>query len=361
MGNIISKKKKVDSSNIIKLISYNVDMENAVNMDTRISDIISYFEENLEGVRCDVMCIRGINNFVVYYKLVTMIKSKYKNNINIVPDYYNDNIDISNIYNKSEIKQIFNDNQMIDFAKKKKKKVRNIIISRHKIISTVYSELDDDIIIDDILGVHSIIGANIIINKKIYSFYNTALCSDIKYANIVNTHARKSELKVLFEVIKNNSTDLDKLVNKNNEGKKKHKLSNAHILTGTFNIPINEYLVLVNEMNCIDLVNMVKKEKEYAEYSLRNRSVHGICGNVYNKSIRKISPGNSDDQTYLSDYVFLYDIDNKINGENDSLAHIKKKLYDNYNIYVVSADIRKNFYGSDYLLRPSREYIIMLV
>jgi hypothetical protein len=329
-------------------------------MKTRIEDIFSYFEECQEGLRCDVMCIRGINNFIVYYKLITMMKEKYGSRIYVFPDYYNDNINVTNIYDKFEIKQVFYDNQLIDYTKKKKKKVKNVIISRHKIVSNIYSELDDDIIIDDILGVHSVIGVNIAINKKIYSIYNTTLCPDVKYANIINTYARKQELKTLFKEIENNAKALDDLTTKDNKYKK-YKLSNCHLLAGTFNMPLSEYLVLVTDMGCLDAMNLVKNEKEFAENSLRNRSVHDICGNVYNKSIRKVSPGDADDQTYLSDYLFLYDISKEVNKKNDSLTYIKKKIYDNYSIYVVNANVRKDFYGSDYLLRPSCEYIMMLV
>src|SRR5690606_11214215 len=134
--------------------------------------------------------------------------------------------------------------ELTDYSKKKKKKVKNIIISRHKILNTIYSELDDNIVIDDILGIHSVIGANILINKKIVSIYNTTLCPDIKYANMVNTYARKEELEELFNVINNNINFLSDFISLNEN--KKYYLSNAHILTGTFNMPTCEYVVLLN-------------------------------------------------------------------------------------------------------------------
>lgn len=360
---------KASHQNFIKLVSYNVDIENTVTMNPRIDDVFSYFEENLDDFQCDIMCIRGINNFIVYYKLITLLKKKYKKKIYIAPDYYKDNIDITHIYNNEEIKKVFYDNQLPDFAKRKKKKVKNIIISRHKILTTIYSELDDNIIIDDILGIHSIIGVNIVINKKIFSVYNTTLCPDIKYANIINVFARKNEVKTLFDVIKNNIDNLNDFIiqNKNNkddkDGKKSkpksYSLSNNHIITGTFNTSTNEYITLISDMLCIDLLNLTKDEDEYKSEVRRNASIYKSCGNVY-RDDNVINFDNNDNPNYLSDYVFLYDFNNQLNKKKSDLKYVKKKIYDIYNIYIYRANDRTNFYGSDYISRPSKEVILMI-
>jgi len=333
-------------------------MENTVNMNTRIEDIFSYFEEQIDGVSCDIMCIRGINNFIVYYKLITMFKKRYKN-IYVAPDYYKDNIDVSHVLKKKDIKKIFENNKMNDLSKKKKKKIKNIIISKHKILNIIYSELDDNIIIDDILGIHSVIGVNILINDKIVSVYNTTLCPDIKYANMVNTYARKEELESLFNEIKKNINYLNDYVS-SEENINKYSLSNAHILTGTFNMPTFEYVILLNEMYCVDLMKLSTNESQYRKTSVVNKNIHETYGNVFNKGKRKISPEGSDNQIYLSDFIFLYDCERVlIKKKYEELKLVKKKLYNNYGIFVASAIIRNNFCGSDYLLRPSRELVIV--
>ena len=361
MGNLIEKsttEKKNNNKNIIKFVSYNIDMDNAVNMTTRIDDIFHYFEEYYNGFQCDIMCIRGINNFIVYYKLLTILKKKYKNNIYIAPDYYRDNIDISNVSNENEIKQFFNKNEIKEFTKKRKKKVKNVIISRHKILCITYSELDDDIVIDDILGIHTIIGANIVINKKIITIYNTTLCPDIKYANVVNTYARKNELKTIFSVIENNIANLNEIITQ--EDNTDYILTNLQIVTGTFNTSVIEYATIINDMRCIDILTLVKEDKEYNNETMRHKSIYNTHGNAYIKDKRKGSSYGTDNQIYLSDYFLLYDNKAIINrNKSNNLKYMKKKIYENYNIYVVNAETRKNFYGGEYLLRPSCEVLII--
>ena len=86
-----------------------------------------------------------------------------------------------------------------------KKKIQNIIISRYPILSKVYAELDDDVIIDDVLGINTMIGANIIINDHIVTIYNTTLCADVNNANITNNYARQHEITSLFKTININN------------------------------------------------------------------------------------------------------------------------------------------------------------
>lgn len=245
---------------MLKIASYNVNLRNTVNIDLKIKEIISYLNSSHKNKSLDVISIQGIYDSASLYILIKDFKKycfKHRIDVHFAPNF--DYIDT-----EASGEHLISSKKMLDLSlhssgdngknSTKRKIVQNIIISKHPIISTVYSELDDYTDMDDILGIQTVIGANILINKKIISIYNTNLSKDIKSANIINRKVRKTELSSLFDSVETNMKSLD------GDKFKKYKKSDIHLLCGTFNISeiddnnINdEFTEFIQLHHCIDI------------------------------------------------------------------------------------------------------------
>ena len=142
-----------------------------------------------------------------------------------------------------------------------KTNIQNIIISRHPIISTMYSELDKETDMDDLLGVKTVISANIAINNNIISIYNTELCKDILSAGIINNNVRKTEIEEIYNIIRKNIEFLK--TNKFSE----YKCTDIHFLMGSLNIceyqnneTNNEFVEFIKKYNCFDIYRFLKDD-----------------------------------------------------------------------------------------------------
>lgn len=284
---------------LIKMGSYNVNLKNTINLDNKIKETMVYLTNNYRNKVLDIINLQGFYDSFSLKLLVTEFKQycvKNKMNVYFAPKF--DNIEITNnSVDKSDTnnsiangiidtKRNFNLNfhshghnnygaQINRFNKehgirkktnssgdnKNKKIVQNIIISKYPIISTIYAELDDKTDMDDILGVQSVIGANIVIDGMLISIYNTSLSKDIKLANIINSQVRDTELETLVAVIEKNKTDLDSNIYKNF-----HK-SDIHITVGTINInefdsgkSNEEYVDFISKYNYVDIFRYLHED-----------------------------------------------------------------------------------------------------
>ncbi len=256
---------------LIKIGTYNVNLKNTINVDYKIKEITSYITNNYKKKSLDIINLQGFSDTYSLYVLIRELKqyyAKHKQKIYFGPKF--DNIEQSSSASNNTIPtprtmidmsfhssgfgcggnygNYGNSNENIN-----KKLVQNIIISKYPIVSTIYSELDDKTDMDDILGIQSVIGANILIGNTIISIYNTCLSKDIKTANIINSSVRTTELDTLIEIIETNKNKLKTNFTKYNN-------SDVHLIVGSIHINetdkegvSKEYVDLVTNKKCIDI------------------------------------------------------------------------------------------------------------
>jgi len=257
MGNIqISNKKHIndyntidvpDNYNLIRIISYNVDLYNSIAMRDNIYDIINYMFSDTNGKSNDIICLQGIHDKNATYDLVKSIKKiSNKRNINIyMAPLFNDIVidttellsDSANIlWSKSNSTSY--DNELC---------TSNIIISKHPIISHTINNYQK--------GYGKLTVGNIHIGKKIISLYNISLSNNYSNTHIDNKNIRNSEIYDLEKVIKENAHLLNKHPNYVKYGK-----SNIHLIIGDLNIKeldfnsiSDEYYNLVKTNHYIDI------------------------------------------------------------------------------------------------------------
>lgn len=233
--NDYTKVKIPDNCSLVKLGSYNVNLRNTINLNTKIKDTMAYIENNYKNKVLDIITLQGIYDSLSLYELVKECKRYFiKNKIKIyfAPNF--DHIEVNNISGNS-----ISSKKMLDLSfhssgsessHNKKKITHNIIISKYPILSTIHAELDDNTDMDDILGIQTVIGANILIGNHIISIYNTTLSKDIKSANIINSSVRKTELDSLMNIIDKNKITI------NNQKFNQYAKSDMHLICGTMNI-----------------------------------------------------------------------------------------------------------------------------
>jgi hypothetical protein len=260
-----SKVKIPKDCTMIKLGSLDVNLKNTINLDYKIKEIVSYITNNEKKKQLDIINLQGFYDTQSLHILIKELKQyflKYKLKFYFAPEFANiepnKNTSISGASPRKMIEISFhssgfkksNSTNMLN-----KKMITNIIISKFPILGTIYSELDDKTDMDDILGIHSINGANILINNHIISVYNTYLCKDIKIANIINSHVRMTEIQTLNETINKNKKDLI-----NNTIYEKHIKTDIHLIVGMININelddegVNkEYIDFIAEYKCVDI------------------------------------------------------------------------------------------------------------
>ena len=284
MGGAISKKQEIKINDynkvkipkdysLIKIGSYNVNLRNTINLDTKIKEIISYITSENKNKSLDIVNFQGIYDITSLYILIKEIKKHfYKNKLDIYFSPNFDNVEIDSSLSDG----LINSKKMIALSfhsfgnelsrhthgdKKKRKIIQNIIISKYPIISTIYSELDDKTDMDDILGIQTVIGANILIDNNIISVYNTALSKDIKSANILNANVRSTELDTLLKVIEKNHIAL------NHRKMKKYNKTDIHMICGTINIneleleqTSQEYIDMISTRKFVDIFRFIHEK-----------------------------------------------------------------------------------------------------
>ena len=301
----------------LKIISYDINLRNTTLLDEKITDIIDYMFAEYKDLKIDIVCLQGIHDLPSLYKLFHEI-SKYRDLYDIKM-YYAPNIQrryssIKKIISRVDIKGVLSEPQLVQkecrssrhnkikYTKKMHEaevKYQNVIISKYPILSSIYGELDDEIEIDNVLGVRTVIGANIIINDQIITIYNTSLSKDIKHANITNSYARKKEIEALAQYISKNIKNIHK------EKYDKYKKTNIHLIVGTLNFN-NKYCNKLHDYNYVDIYtfkNPPKKRKMFKE---------------------------------RDNYIILPTLDN-IPGD------IGNYLFKKYNIYVIESYFRSDF------------------
>ncbi len=363
MGSFCSRMKKFKSTVVIRdynkviipkgyelinISTYNLNIKNSINITNRIDEIISYISSSFKNKNIDIFCFQGIHDYESAYNLISRVKI-YMNETNerfyFAPEF--DEVDSSGSIKKSNLgiswSSRINSNGPRSIAKinkarsrsksrsisrelVKKIKVQNIIISKHPIVSTIFSELDKDTDLNDIIGTHTLLGANISISGNIISIYNTELSKDIRTANIINSDIRDKEISSILGIIQNNIVNLKK-----EEFVTYHK-TDVHLLIGSLNI--NEFVI--NDWN--------------EEYTRFIENTH--CIDVF-RYITDDNPGYTNSTRERLNYIFfiltedLYDERSKYFNmlqELDSPNKLFNLIFNRYGIFFMDAQVRSDIY-----------------
>lgn len=268
-----SKVKIPQEYTLVKMASYNISLNNSVNLDKKIKEIISYITSNFNNKTIDIINIQEINDstslhiFIEEFKrycLIEHLKYYFSPSFDHINPTVNGNGSHSPTSSAHMIETSFNSAGMSTRDEKKRKIIYNVIISKFPIISNVYCELDDKTDIDDILGIQTLVGANILIGKSIISVFNINLSIDVLAAQLINDDVRATELNNILDVIELNNKSLQ------DDDFEKYTKSGINFITGTFNIPeidinheINkEYDELISKCHLIDIFRLIS-EKDF--------------------------------------------------------------------------------------------------
>ncbi len=287
---------------LLKMATYNINIHNTININTKLDEIVSYILGKYKSKETDIICIQGIHDYTSANALVKKVNSSVKSEtLYFAPEFKNFG-DGSTEVSVSQRTGSQKKNQS------KKTHVQNIIISRYPIVSTIYSELDGDIEIDDVLGTQTLIGANISIFGNIISIYNISLCKDIKSANIINTDVRDKELDAVFYAIHKNKNNLT------TKAFDHYVKTDIHFLTGNFNIrgtdglEISEELSsLIQKWHCVDIYRTINENKSGYTNTAKERIDYVFFlfnGKVYDDKViyKKLKKVNSTEE--LLNFIF---------------------------------------------------------
>lgn len=262
MGNKFGKKNKKPSNAIfvddvkkyklpkgfmlLKTATYNVNLKNSINIDMRVKDIIGYIVSAYKNKTIDVLAIQGIREYYAAHYLIQELKRFiYDHSIELyfAPDF--DEVQMTSEQNVTKNRTFamswdpevrrkrLGHSKSKNTSQHRNLESQNIIISRYPIINYIFSDIDYETDIDDVIGVKTVIGANISINGNIISVYNTELTKDLVSANIINKKVRGVELDAIFRVVSQNAENLQ------SESFKTYCHSDIHLLMGT--LYIEEY------------------------------------------------------------------------------------------------------------------------
>jgi hypothetical protein len=261
-----------DNYKLLKMASYNISLSKSVSLDQKIKEIIHYIINKFKNKDLDIINLQEISDYSSLYIFMNQFKEyclSQKYLYYFSPQYGNISSTFDDTLNKSS-EPITTSENMIELSfnsstspatepKKNKKIMRNLIISKYPIVSSISTELDDQTDMDDILGIQTFIGANILIGNSIISIYNTNLSKDIKAAQIINKDVRKTELNILLNTIDINKKSLNTDIKF-----KDYKKSGIHLVNGTFHIPeicdnqiCDEYKELLSNNHFIDIFRIL--------------------------------------------------------------------------------------------------------
>jgi hypothetical protein len=312
---------------MLKIISYYIDLRISANVDFKVSEIINYIMSNRKNKYANIINLQGINDVLSLHLLIRGIK-KYciekKITMYFAPEF--DDIDADDKSEGSKGRSDRRSKNLEDFtagtiskkghiskAKEGKHIIHNVIISTYPIVGTIYSELDDKTNMDDIFGIQTVIGANILIDEVVISVYNTCLSKDIRTSNFVNDAVRKTELEALDSVMTNNKKEL---LNGSNTR------SNIHIIVGNLHIP------------------------EIANDNINNEYISSIKNNNFVDIFRYKLPkdfGYTTSYNERSSYILL-DISQEIydNIQKTDHTEVLKLLFNEYKIHIMDMYVVKN-------------------
>jgi hypothetical protein len=254
---------------MLKIVSYYIDLRISANIDLKIAEIITYIMDTKKNINADIINLQGIYDIISLHLLVRDIR-KYCTDKKIIfyfaPEFCDIDADSRSEGSRSRanrrsrnLEDFATGTNSKDVVEKKsenfgKRVVHNIILSTYPIIGTIFAELDDKTNMDDIFGIHTVIGANILIANTIVSIYNTCLSKDIRTSNVINDAVRTTELDTLCHTIKKNQKNLKNLSSNN------YTKSNIHLIIGNLNIPeianddINsEYIKSIKNNHFVDI------------------------------------------------------------------------------------------------------------
>ncbi len=199
--------------------------------------------------------------------------------------------------------------------------MKNIILSRYPIISTIFSEIDDDTDFNDIIGTHTVMAANISISGNIVSVYNMSLSKDIRTVHINNSDIRHTELNAIFSIVDENQKNL------NSKELVTYRKTNIHLLVGSLNI---------NEMDGQELdpefTNIISKRHLVDIFRCLTNNDFGYTNTLYER-LNYIFMILTDD--VYDQKSKLYAKLQKLETQNDLLNFI----FDRYGVYFLDSYI----------------------
>lgn len=312
-----NKVKIPNGYKLIKMASYNVSLRNGINIQMRIEDTINYVFSSFKKKEIDIICLQGVydyNSANIIVKEIINRSNEMKIKFYFAPDFDDINISSSQSVSKRSRSRSKTDSRKI--------KIQNIIISRYPIISTIFGEIDDKNDFDDIIGVHTIISANISIFGNIITVHNTYLSKDIRTANIINSDIRQSELDAVFAIIEQNRDNI-----KYNEIYKK---TDIEFLVGAINI---------NEMNNNELneefINIISDRHLVDIFRYLNDEDFGYT-NTTDERLNYIFMLLTDD---------MYDENSKFKKKIESLdnqSDLLNIIFDRFKIYFLDSYVRND-------------------
>lgn len=270
MGNSIQNKKTTIENyeniklpfghRIVKLVSYDINIQNSINLEENIKGIIRYMFGSFKNKEIDICALQGINDNYSVYELIKEVNNyclKNEETIYICPEFENINPNKQIITSSSK--------NMLCVSKSggncKKETKDNIIFSRFPIINYTCTKLKT-YANNNIFGTNSALCCNLDIDGNVISVYNSSFSYDLENINVFNTKRREKELKLLLNIVKKNTKDL-----KNNETFKSFEKSNIHMITGSLKFKefkdqyvTPEYNNLFTKYKLVDIYRFLNKK-----------------------------------------------------------------------------------------------------
>lgn len=327
LKNIFSKKRKRENKNsvkkykLIKITTYNINVTSDLGSEYKIKNVIKHVYDKMDRNN-DIICIQGIKNDIVGYKLLKYFSNtfgnyKYHTCPKLVPSK-----NIVNLHKNDQNRNYLNYNAVVDHYCDDnilKATTNNIILSKFPIIDTMYATFDPKK--SSNLDNRSIVCADINVYGHVIRIFNTQLTSDNHYISNNNRHIRKKEFDRLFHVINKTKTLM----------KSKNKINT--FVAGplymsdkqTINSHISEYEKRITKYNIHDIYFILNGEKSES---------HNFVGyildlNTGNQFINK----NIVDDIKTNDGIFLHNCIDKYDDNLEDKTYIKikfivKKIYD---------------------------------
>lgn len=353
MGNKFTKKDKKTSSTVfvddaikyklpkgymlIKIATYNVNLKNSINIDMRVKDIVSYIVSAYKNKTIDVLTIQGIREYYAAHYLIQELKRfVYDHSIDLyfAPDFDDIQMTADNNVDKNRTfamswdpdvrKKRLGHSKSKNTSQQHSLESQNIIISRYPIVNYIFSDIDYETDIDDVLGIKTVIGANISIHGNIISVYNTELSKDLTSANIINRKVRCVELDAIFRVIHQNMENLK------TDAFKTYCTTDIHFLMGT--LYTEEYNG--NEIN-----------DEFAEFI---KFKH--CYDIY-RNVTDTKKGYTTPYSQRFDYIMFILTDDLFNKKSPLYEQVKKSktvgelshiIFKRYDIHFLDSYVMEN-------------------
>lgn len=290
----------------IKIISYNINLQDTIYLKKNINRIIKYIFSNHDNKQIDIVCLQGIQlNKNIINKLISQIniEAKIRNiSLHLAPDFDH----ITN-ENKNDINYMSNYTHM------------NMIVSKFPIIDYSLTVINSDI-----FGAKPMVCANINYCGRIISIYNTLLSKNVNIAGINNKHIRKEELNKIISIIHYNMNELkdpyyDKYLSKD-----------MHILLGD--------LYLNDSFLSDEMILLTQNYKALDIYK---------CLNENNPKINKYkATTTTGERNNFIFFILTNDIYDK-NNKNNKLLHTSKLsdynniIFKQYKIYFIQMSVRQ--------------------